>query len=563
MSRSEMIPLLLSMILFVVAAMTTVPLDKNLEQDGISLPVSEATGVPADVLLLQQTLGVFRGWAIDVLWLRALERRDQGALHESMQLAHWITKLQPYFPRVWNFQSWMLAFEMALDSRDPDQRWIWVREAIDLLRGPALRANPLSSEIHHQLSYLFWFKIGEFQDDAAVFYQARLCQRWRGILGDPTEGNAARYVQILRKVATAPTDWSLLPEQILEDPEVFQIVKSGWAEPEAMLVSGSDSVLSELSLSVRESIEALLRRRILEREMNMSVDLMLRISEEFGFVDWRTPAAHAVYWGIQGALRETEAGLDARLGAQTIDTVLVESNVRIGLQQMVARGRALLDDSGELITILPQPGMLPVYERSLLLLTDGSGIPDEFLPRVMEIISGAVVASWLQGEETLAGQLLDRHDELSKREDRDPDEELIITIKDLVIGTLDEDEELPFLTVQIRARALVARGGGGTAVEAVRGEQLADLLESSLTRSQRTDIDRIALASALRSPRATAPLSVKCKIWETLSDQQKQSVDRTTRSLLSIEARRSGTGVEQLFPGINAGSNGDASRGGN
>ena len=67
MSRSEMIPLLLSMILLVVAAMTTVPLDKNLEQDGISLPVSEATGVPADVLLLQQTLGVFRGWAIDVL----------------------------------------------------------------------------------------------------------------------------------------------------------------------------------------------------------------------------------------------------------------------------------------------------------------------------------------------------------------------------------------------------------------------------------------------------------------------------------------------------------------
>ena len=153
--RSEAIPLLLASILIGAAAMTTIPLDRGLENDGITLPVSSATGVPADVLLMQQTLGAFRGWAIDALWLRALERRDQGLLHESMELAHWITKLQPYFPRVWNFQAWLLAFEMALDSRDPEQRWAWVREAIDLLRGPGLRANPHSLEIHRQLSYLF------------------------------------------------------------------------------------------------------------------------------------------------------------------------------------------------------------------------------------------------------------------------------------------------------------------------------------------------------------------------------------------------------------------------
>ena len=65
----------------------------------------------------------------------------------------------------------MLAFEMALDSNQPEQRWVWVREAVDLLRGPALRANPLSSEIHGQLSYLFWFKIGEFQDEGFAFHR--------------------------------------------------------------------------------------------------------------------------------------------------------------------------------------------------------------------------------------------------------------------------------------------------------------------------------------------------------------------------------------------------------
>jgi hypothetical protein len=557
MSRFEMIAVAISALLFCGAAMITIPLDRNLENDGISLPVSETTGVPADVLLLQQTLGAFRGWAIDALWLRALERRDQGALHESMQLANWITKLQPYFPRVWNFQAWMLAFDMALDSRNPEQRWIWVREAVDLLRGPALRANPLSGEIHDQLSYLFWFKIGEFQDEAAIYYQARLCERWRQILGDPR--GQTGYLETLRDAAAAPTDPSQLPAKMLEDPALGQLIETVWAQS-APPAAVSNPPFAGLSASWRESIEALLRRRILEHDMNMSVDLMVRISEELGAVDWRTPAAHAVYWGIQGALRGTDAGLSATLNPDTIDEVLIETNVRIGLQQMVARGRALLDDSGKLITILPQPALLPAYERALLVLSGGEGIPDELVWRVVQIISAAIVNSWLQGEEQLARQLLRRHDELIGKSDRGADEDLISTVKELVLLTLDEGEELALLTIKIRARALVATGGGGTALEAVRGEQLADLLERSLPAPKRHEIARIALATALRSPRAGAPLSVKLNIWETLDEKQKQSLDGTTRSLLSIEARRNGKEPEQLFPGITSPSKQNSSR---
>ena len=558
MSRFEMIAVAISALLFCGAAMITIPLDQNLEKDGISLPVSEATGVPADVLLLQQTLGAFRGWAIDALWLRALERRDQGALHESMQLASWITKLQPYFPRVWNFQAWMLAFEMALDSRNPEERWIWVREAVDLLRGPALRANPLSGEIHDQLSYLFWFKIGEFRDEAAIYYQARLCERWRQILGDPRGLDATGYLETLRAAAAAPRDPSGLPAEVLEDPALRQLTETLWAQSAPLAVS--NPLFAGLSASRRGSIEALLRRRILEHDMNMSVDLMVRISEELGAVDWRTPAAHAVYWGIQGALRGTDAGLSATLNPDTIDEVLIETNVRIGLQQMVARGRALLDDSGKLITILPQPALLPAYERALLVLSGGEGIPDELVWRVVQIISAAIVNSWLQGEEQLARQLLRRHDELISKSDRGADEDLISTVEELVLLTLDEGEELALLTIQIRARAMVARGGGGTALEAVRGEQLADLLERSLPAPQRHEIARIALATALRSPRSGAPLSVKLKIWETLDEEQKQSLDGTTRSLLSIEARRNGREPEHLFPGITSPSEQNSSR---
>ncbi|NRA76041.1 MAG: hypothetical protein HRU16_08870, partial [Planctomycetes bacterium] len=55
MIRSELILLSISALLFCSAAMITIPLDRSLESDGISLPISETTGVPADVLLLQQS----------------------------------------------------------------------------------------------------------------------------------------------------------------------------------------------------------------------------------------------------------------------------------------------------------------------------------------------------------------------------------------------------------------------------------------------------------------------------------------------------------------------------
>ncbi|MGE4618907.1 MAG: hypothetical protein AAEJ04_03765, partial [Planctomycetota bacterium] len=463
--------------------------------------------------------------------------------------------LQPYFPRVWNFQSWMLAFELALDSRDPAERWIWVTEAMDLLRGPALRANPLSAEIHRQLSYLFWFKIGEFQDEAALYYQGRLCDRWRRILGDPPDGDIGRYGEVLRQIASAPADLAQLPAEIVSDAELVSLIERSWADPGSSGTVDSPAIIehlaaTDLAPSVWGVIKAFLQRRIVERDMNMSPDLLLEISEEVGAVDWRTPAAQGLYWAIQGSLRQADGHLAVSLLPEKLDEVLIETNVRICLQQLVARGRVLLDENGDLITILPQPALLPMYERALVLLTRGEGIPEEFLPRVVQIISGAVVDSWLQGEELLARRLLLRHDQLSGKSDRPENQDLLLTITDLVSTTLDEGEPIFTLAILIRTQALVASGGGGTAMQAERGLRLAQKLEEDLTPLQRIEIRQASLVNALRSPRARAPLLVKRKIWGALSELDRETVDETTRSLLSIEAKRGGSEPEQLFPGI-------------
>ena len=555
MSRDVVVPLLISVVLLAAAAATTAPLDRGLEEDGITLPVSVSTGVPADVLLLQQTLGAFRGWAIDALWLKALERRDQGHLHESMELAHWITKLQPYFPRVWSFQSSLLAFDMALSSRDPDQRWNWVRESIDLLRGPGLRANPRSKEIHRQLAYLFWYKLGEYQDDAALHYQVRLCQRWRIVLGAPPGADAGRYPELLRRIDAAPDNFSELPITAALDETRFDQLKGTISSAERNLAAGIRSSFPELAGDEIVAVEDFLRKKLIEGELNMSPARMARLGSSLGPIDWRTPSAHAVYWSAQGSLRSGPGGLDAEIDESTIDEVLVTNGVRLGLQQMVMHGRVLLDEEGRLVTLLPQPRLLPSYEKALVLLTRGVGIPENLLPRVLEIISTSVVTSWLQGEDDLARQLLDRHDTLANSPLRGSIDDLTAVVITLVLATLDSETDengLRTLLEMIRAKALIAAGGGGTAIEGARGLSLARRIEEENYSDPQPQLYRRSIIRALRWPVASAPLSVKRKIWETLSQRQRESVDSGTRTYLRGQARSSGADEREVFPGIDA-----------
>src|ERR1044071_10264067 len=46
-------------------------------------------------------LGGFRGLIANALWIRANDLQDKGKYFEMVQLADWITKLEPSFAQVW------------------------------------------------------------------------------------------------------------------------------------------------------------------------------------------------------------------------------------------------------------------------------------------------------------------------------------------------------------------------------------------------------------------------------------------------------------------------------
>ncbi|PYM12692.1 MAG: hypothetical protein DME18_10695 [Verrucomicrobia bacterium] len=132
-------------------------LQRRLNHDRIDLGVTrgEPLGSTAPPVLVFTTvaLGGFRGLIANALWLRAAELQEEDKYFEKVQLADWITKLQPHFTTVWIVQAWDMAYNISIKFSDPRDRWQWVQRGIELLRDEALKYNPDEPLIYRELGW--------------------------------------------------------------------------------------------------------------------------------------------------------------------------------------------------------------------------------------------------------------------------------------------------------------------------------------------------------------------------------------------------------------------------
>lgn len=119
---------------------------------------------PPLVTFTTVALGGFRGVLVDILWIRAAQLQTRGKYFELVQLADWITKLEPRSPHIWAYHAWNLAYNVSVMMSDPADRWRWVRHGIELLRNEGLHYNPGSARLYRELAWLFWHKIGDDMD---------------------------------------------------------------------------------------------------------------------------------------------------------------------------------------------------------------------------------------------------------------------------------------------------------------------------------------------------------------------------------------------------------------
>ena len=105
-----------------------------------------------------------RGIAVTFLWSTAIDKQKRHEWNELDLLVSTITKLQPHFITPWLFQSWNLAFNVAVECDRPRDKYYWVSRGVDVLAEGERRnyksPAPGNPDMRHDIGSYYQLKIG-------------------------------------------------------------------------------------------------------------------------------------------------------------------------------------------------------------------------------------------------------------------------------------------------------------------------------------------------------------------------------------------------------------------
>ena len=222
-------------------------LQKSLNHDRQTLGLTRTTALenaPPMLAFTTVALGGFRGLISNFLWIRANDLQQDDKFFEAVQLANWITQLEPTFPAVWVFQGWNMSYNISVKFKDFPDRWRWVERGIELMRDDGLRYNPNSVDLYREVAWQFQHKLGANLDDANRYYK----MQWAAEMKDFFGPNGTNFDQLLQPSdATARTNAALF-----------------------------------------------------RTKYNLDAAFAKSVDAQYGPFDWRLPEAHAIYWGARG-----------------------------------------------------------------------------------------------------------------------------------------------------------------------------------------------------------------------------------------------------------------------
>ena len=226
---------------------------KSLNRDRQNLGltrVSPLQNAPPLLAFTTVALGGFRGLISNFLWIRANDLQQQDKYFEMVQLANWITDLEPHFEQVWVFQAWNMAWNISVNFTDFADRWRWVQRGMELLRDDGLRYNPNSILLYQQLSWIFQSKMGQNMDDANQYYKEQWAQDMTPFFGP----NGTNFEQLINP----------------------------------------------------QTDEARARARLFSEKYKMDPAFVKTVDDQWGPLDWRTSEASAIYWASLGMKKASE-----------------------------------------------------------------------------------------------------------------------------------------------------------------------------------------------------------------------------------------------------------------
>lgn len=357
------------------------------------------SGEPPQVAL-GIAMGAFRGMFVNWLWIRANDLKEEGKYFEAVDLAKTITRLQPRFPKVWQFHAWNLAYNISVATQTPQERWNWVQSGIRLLRDEGIPNNPSSIDLHRELAWIYLHKVQGYMDDAHKHYKSEVAHEFTIVMGGPPKINFTEMYEgaqvkkqfierWLTPIATAPdTMFELFQREPAASDLVKALSEAGLKLDQSFLeryenlrsfsqIGAETGVapnlegdpLAALMADAKYAkagtlLVAHVRKRLIVDKYHMEPERMIRYTEKYGPLDWRHPASHAIYWSARGA---EEALLKVHEGNKRDSDILNTDRLTIqAVQELFRSGLITYDISNpEFILALPNTDFLDTYRDTL------------------------------------------------------------------------------------------------------------------------------------------------------------------------------------------------------
>ncbi|MEI8247407.1 MAG: hypothetical protein WCI51_16360 [Lentisphaerota bacterium] len=379
--------LLISVIMLIAINQTEKKLDASIRKNNLYY-TGQIRNAPPIVVFTTVALGSFRGLLADVLWLRAASLQEEGNYFEMVQLASWITKLQPRFSGATAYLAWNMAYNISVTCSLPEDRWRWIQEAIKLIRDEALVYNPADPMLYKELGWIFQHKMGNIMDDFNLYYKNRLALEMEQVFGSKPDW------QLL---ASAPRDTSELLKAIPNSGKFMELLGKSkyetldklFAEFKKQSKLPPDFVALIDSARISDILDNYFRALWLLETYKLDPALINSINNKYGALDWRTPEAQALYWATKG--------LEMTLGHRDLSC---ERMITQALKESFISGRILMIDKDkfERIIMIPNLSVVDSVKRTFEEAYDKNEQQSTFLSAKLNFMQEAIILLYNYGK---------------------------------------------------------------------------------------------------------------------------------------------------------------------